>query len=666
MAADQLRPIQPEDLLAIKTVSDVQLSPDGGRVAWMLSGIDAEKDEYCTSIWVGRTDGSEAVQFTCGPGRNSAPRWSPDGSLLAFLSDRGGEAPQLYVIPVAGGEGRKLTSLELGAGPAEWAPDGSRILFAAPVFTETPPQEKEARTRWDMRPRHVTKAHFKLDGAGYILDRRTHLFVVSVEGGGEAQQITAGDGNDNTPAWSPDGRRIAFSRTRTGRADFMLSDIWLLELESGNERRLAENIGRATSPTWSPDARTIACYGTDEQEPGMGDPHWRVWLIPMEGGAPRRLTAGYDRSVFMLLMPQITPGPVWSPAGDSVTFIAADAGRTPIVRASLADGTVRTVVTGARQIMSISERAEAGSIAFIASQPDNPSDIYLCSWDGEVEHTLTQVNGSLLGELDLPRLERRTFASPHGVQCDGWLVHPVKKKGPAPLLVDIHGGPHGFFADAFPLSALYWYVLAGRGWAVLALNTSGSASYDKAFAHSIRGRWGEYDLPEQIASIDALIAEGIADKDRLAVTGYSYGGFMTAWMVGHSDRFKAAVIGAPAVNQESMHGTSDIGMWFCPWEMNGDIFTQRETFRRLSPVNYVDRVTTPTLILQGEADDRCPIGQGEEFFIGLVAAGKAPAEMVRYPGSNHSFRLIGRPSHRLDYYRRLVEWLERYVPGPAR
>jgi dipeptidyl aminopeptidase/acylaminoacyl peptidase len=444
-------------------------------------------------------------------------------------------------------------------------------------------------------------------------------------------------------------------------ADFMLSDIWLLDLDGGNERRIAENIGRATSPTWSPDGATIACYGTDAQEPGMGDPHWRVWIIPLEGGAPRPLTAAYDRSVFMLLLPQITPGPVWSPAGDSVTFIAADAGRTPIVRASLADGAVRQVVSGARQIMSISERAEAGFIAFIASQPDNPTDVYLCNWDGEDERRLTQINGSLLEQLILPRMERRSFTTPNGVPCDGWLVRPVTSDGPAPLLVDIHGGPHGFFADAFPVSTLYWYVLAARGWAVLALNPSGSASYDKAFAHSIRGRWGEYDLPEQFAAIDTLIAEGVVDGDRLAVTGYSYGGFMTAWMVGHSDRFKAAVIGAPAVNQESMHGTSDIGMWFCPWEMNGDIFTRREAFRRLSPVNYVDRVTTPTLILQGEADERCPIGQGEEFYIGLMAVGKAPAEMVRYPGSSHSFRTIGRPSHRLDYFRRLIEWLERYV-----
>ncbi len=215
--------------------------------------------------------------------------------------------------------------------------------------------------------------------------------------------------------------------------------------------------------------------------------------------------------------------------------------------------------------------------------------------------------------------------------------------------------------NAFLHSAFYAYVLAARGWAVLALNPHGSGSYGRAFAHAIRGRWGEHDLPEQLAAVDALVGEGVADPERLAVAGYSYGGYMTAWTIGHTDRFRAAVVGAPVTNLESFHGTSDIGLWFGSFEMGGDLVGHRATYRRLSPVHAADRVTTPTLILHGEADDRCPIGQGEEFFAALVAAGKAPAELVRYPGQSHLFPGTGRPSHRVDFNRRVVEWVERHT-----
>jgi dipeptidyl aminopeptidase/acylaminoacyl peptidase len=227
--------------------------------------------------------------------------------------------------------------------------------------------------------------------------------------------------------------------------------------------------------------------------------------------------------------------------------------------------------------------------------------------------------------------------------------------------LEIHGGPASYAGPAFPLGLLHTYVLAARGWAILQLNPVGSGSYTKAFAYGIRACWGERDLPEQLAAIDALVADGTADGARLAVSGYSYGGYMTSWTITHTDRFKAAVVGAPVVNLESFHGTSDIGPWFGEWEMRGALATHREVYRRLSPINYVDRVTTPTLIVHGEADDRCPIGQGEEFFVGLIAAGRAHAEFVRYPGQSHAFRQSGRPSHRIDVVRRVVDWTERHT-----
>ena len=663
--SDAARAVRLEDLAAIKTVAAVQLSPDGAHVAYTLTEIVLDEDRYRSTIWIGPADGGTPRQLTQGPRRDFAPRWSPDGKTLAFLSDRDGDPPQLYLIAADGGEARKVTALDHGAGRAVWSPDGDRIAFSARVPRESPPADKEARARWKRRPRVVTRAHYKADGSGYIFDAFAHLFVLMVPvdaaARGEAVQITSGDQDDMSPAWSPDGSRLAFSRSRGGIADYQLFDLWVAGADGRGARRLTTEIGRAMSPAWSPDGGRIACYGTDEQEPGLGESLHRVWLVPAGGGAARRLTAGYDRGAVILPRPTPTPGPVWALDGASVTFVAADAGNEHVVRADAETGAVRVVVGGERQVAFADPVAAAARIAFIATDPHVPGDVYVCRWDGAEERRLTRVNEWLLAELALPRVERRTFPATNGESVEGWLVRPPDAAKPRPLLVDIHGGPHSHQGNAFPLGSFYRYVLASRGWAVLALNPTGSSSYGKAFARGIRGAWGERDLPEQLAAVDALVAEGIADGDRLAVAGYSYGGYMTAWTITHTDRFKAAVVGAPIVNHESAHGTSDIGMWFIPWELEGDIVSRRETYRRLSPVHYVDRVTTPTLILHGEADDRCPIGQGEELFIGLIAAGRAPVEFVRYPGASHLFRTTGRPSHRLDCNRRTVEWLERYT-----
>jgi dipeptidyl aminopeptidase/acylaminoacyl peptidase len=358
----------------------------------------------------------------------------------------------------------------------------------------------------------------------------------------------------------------------------------------------------------------------------------------------------------------VNPPPVWSPDGAELTFCAADAGNVHVVRAAVASGHVGTVVGGERQLGGFG--AAGGRLAFTAGTPGDPGEVVVTAWDGSGERRLTAVNEATLGHLGLPRVERRRFASPHGGTVDGWLVRPTTGAGRAPLLVHVHGGPHSFVGNVFPHSAFYGYVLAARGWAVLSLNAHGSGSYGRAFADAIRGRWGEHDLPEHLAAVDVLVAEGVADPDRLAIAGYSYGGYLTAWAIGHTDRFRAAVVGAPVVNLESFHGTSDIGPWFGPYQMRGELVGHRDLYRRLSPIHAVERASTPALILHGEADDRCPIGQGEELFAGLLAAGKAPAQMVRYPGQSHAFPGSGRPSHRVDFVRRVVDWVERYA-GPG-
>jgi dipeptidyl aminopeptidase/acylaminoacyl peptidase len=647
------------DLLEFKTIPELDLSPDGARVAYVVSWIDTEKDEYRATIHVAPTEGGGAAEFTRGPTRDSAPRWSPDGTQLAFLSDRAGEERQIYVMSVRGGEPRQLTRVAGHAGSATWSPDGTKIAFSARTSVDARPEDADARKRWEQRPRHVTKAQYKTDGQGYTFDARSHLFVVDVATG-ETTQLTEGDFEDRAESWSPDGRQIAFSRTRGGKSEYSWSDIWVIDVATRAALRLTENVGRATSPTWSPDGTTIACYGTDAQVAGLGDPMIRVWTVPSHGGQPRRLTERYDRGAMLLPPPVVTPGPMWSKDNGSVTFIAGDHGNMHLVRAAIGDGSTTVVVGGERQVIYASGRAGLG-IAFAAADLAAPSDLYVTAWDGSRERRLTQINKEILSQLAPVHGERRVFASPNGGTVEGWLFLPAERRGASPLLVDIHGGPQSFMGNAFSLTYFYRYLLASQGWAVLALNPTGSGSYGREFAHGIRGKWGDHDLAEQLAAVDQLVAEGVADPDRLAVAGYSYGGFMTSWTIGHTDRFKAAVVGAPVTNQESFFGTSDIGMWFAPWEMGGGITEAREAFRRMSPINYVDKVTTPTLVLHGEADERCPIGQGEELFTGLVAAGKVPTEFVRYPGGSHMFIAQGRPSHRVDFNRRVVDWVTRHA-----
>lgn len=660
MSAASVYQFQPEDILALKSVSDAQISPDGSRVAYVLTEIDAEKDTYRSSIWMVLTAGGSPVQFTRSNGRDSAPRWSPDGSQLAFVSDRDGSPAQLYLMSTQGGEARRLTSLPNGAGPAVWSPDGTRLAFSARVLKDTPPTDKEARERWNQRPKVISHAQFKTDGAGYTYDAVNHVFVVAATGG-EANQITQGINNYLGPAWSPDGKRLAVTRTRDGKADFSVSDIWVMDEDGSNARPILETAGRPSSPSWSPDGQTIACYGTDEQEPGLGEHVLRIWAVRPDGAGRRNLTEAYDRGVNLLSPPLITPGPIWS--ADSQTMLAgfANNGNTHICRISATTGQVDTVVGGARWAQQASVAADGSRLAFIAADSHHPTDVYTCLADGSQEKRLTEVNVTTMQGWTLPMVERRDFKTPHDGSVEGWVILPTNRTRPVPLLVDIHGGPHSFHGTNFPISSWYRYILASRGWAVLTLNPTGSGSYGKEFARGIRGRWGEYDLPEQLAAVDQLIAEGVADPDRLAVIGYSYGGYMTSWTITHTNRFKAAMVGAPVVNQESFYGTSDIGMWFAPWQLKADLITQRETYRRHSPINYIENVTTPTLIMHGEADDRCPVSQGEELFFGLLALGKVPTEFVRYPGASHLMNLNGRPSHRVDYSRRLVDWVERYT-----
>jgi len=610
-----------DDLAGIDVVSEACLSPDGRLVACSVVRLDPERDREIAELSFLPADEGETPPRVA-PVSGRSPRWSPDGGAVAFVDSEGAET-RVYLVEMPAGRPRELVSFAGGTGPAAWSRDGARIAFsAAPVP----------------------------GGARRIA-------VVELETGA-ARVVPGDDGDDDTaPTWSPDGA-LAFARAplrppATGPRSEIL--VWRSGDATG-PRPLPTGLAFAACPSWSPDGDQLACVGTLGPRLGLQDPCLQPWVVPRGGGSARLVAAEGIAGVIVAAAPE---GPIWSADGKRIFFRAASAGRIDAVEVEIEEATAPRVLTDGGQLGSLSSSADGTRLAFVASGLDSPSGAFLYE-EGSGTRRLGDAPG---GDRGLPRLAPRRFPSPHGGELDGWLQGVGSGPAPQPLLVAMHGGPHNFVGPGGQLGHFHRSVLAARGWIVLTLNSSGSGSYGEGFADSIRGRWGEGDLPEYLAAVDRLVEEGLADPDRLAVAGYSYGGYLAAWTVCHTDRFRAAVVGAPIVDVESFRLSSDIGAWYVPWEMAGGPVPDPDRPARLSPLTYAAEISTPTLILHGDADRRCPVGQGEALRDRIAAAGRARVELVRYPGADHLFYARGRPRQRLDYNRRIVEWVERMTLG---
>jgi dipeptidyl aminopeptidase/acylaminoacyl peptidase len=609
------------DLAEISEIAEASISPDGGTVVCCVAGIDPELDRVTSQLRlvpVARTTGA-APELAPLLGR--APRWAPDGSAIALLAEAVGET-ELRTVAVTGGKGRALASFHRCAGPPAWSPTGERIAIAVETA-----------------------------GTG------TRIAVIEAATG--AVEIVPGlDGEeDSAPTWAPDSERLAFARGgRPDRDTSPRSSLQVVRVGGGEHpRRVPTDLAFATCPSWSPRGELLACIGTREPRLGGQDPCLQPWVLPASGGAARLAANGVNG----IVAGPPPEGPLWSADGSTLFFREARAGDIDLVSVGLACSENRRALTSGCQVTSVGAATAAERVAYTTCSSADAGSLHVHDQRGA--RLTLQVDGrSPLRES--PAVVRRRFASPHGHALDGWLQGLDESRSPQPLVVCPHGGPHSFVGSGSQLGHFYRAVLASRGWIVLTLNTSGSGSYGEAFADAIRGRWGEYDLPEHLAAIDSLVEEDLADPERLAIAGYSYGGYMAAWAIAHTDRFRAAAIGAPIANLVSFAEGSDIGGWYSAWELPAD----RERFEALSPVSHAERIATPALILHGEADRRCPIGQSEELHARLLEVGRAAVELVRYPGADHLFYAQGRPSQRLDYNRRIVEWLERWVLGDVK
>lgn len=633
-----------DDLYALRAASDPQMDPDGTQVAYVVTAVDREADGYRSAIWLAPTGEGEPRQLTRGRA-DTCPRWSPDGTALAYLSAGEDGPPQLCVLPMGGGEAEVLTDLPGGAGPPVWSPDATALAFAG--MTDIGPGDAN-------RPVVLDRLAFKADGTGMLHGRQRHLFTVP-RGGGPARQLTFGDFSVSDPVWASDGGRLAFGTARAEDRDLRFSSVvHVVGVDGGRPRALTPADGSLVPYAWHPDGGRLLLAGQQAFSPG----HNRLYTVGTDGAGLTELAPGLDRNV-MVGNPAY-PGAVPRYVGGDVLFCVRERGRVHVLR--LSGDRTDTVIGGDRVVAGMS--VAAGRIAFLAADAGSNGEIHVADLaDPSGERRLTSLFTDALPEVGLFAPVARTFTAPDGTPIEGWVVRDPDVNGATPLLLDIHGGPHNAWGPAFDGMHLYHQTLAAAGWTVLYVNPRGSDGYGEEFWLGVVQGWGRNDEADFGCAVDAMVADGLADPARLAVTGYSYGGFMTCWLTSHGTRFAAAVTGGCVADLVSMTGTSDMGLLLAHDEIGGDPFADPDRFAAHSPIAHVGNVRTPTLVLHGEADDRCPVSQGEQWFTALRTQG-VPTQFVRYPGGSHLFILNGRPSHRVDYNRRVADWVIRHTtPG---
>jgi dipeptidyl aminopeptidase/acylaminoacyl peptidase len=631
----------PTDLFRIQWISDARLSPDGRLVAFTVTRLDEDVDDYRSAIWVVPADGATPPRrFTAGTSKDSAPRWSLDGTRLAFLSDREGGKAQVYVIDITGGEARKLTAISQGAGVPVWSPDGTRLVTVVRTGGE---DDVSQRDKPKTPPaRLITKLKYRANGEGFTYDRRRHLFVVDAATG-VTHQLTDGDWDDTQPAWSPDGHRIAFVSARHHDRDHgHAEDIFVVDAAGGDPVRLTPGGGTCALPAWSPDGQAIAYLGYADAEDAPRNS--RLWLVPAVGGIPRCLTVDFDRHLEIAE----TAAPLWQIDGTALVVGVEERGTVGLIQVHVPDGVVTPLVSGRRSVASYS--IAGTTVAFTASEPHRPAEVYVCTAFGERQ--LSDLNADWRAEVELSEPEHFTVQS-GGFDIDAWVMRPVgfEPGRRYPALVNIHGGPfaqYGWtFFDEFQ-------VQAGAGYAVICCNPRGSSGREEAFARAIVGSPGEPDSADVLAALDeALRCYDFIDATRLGLLGGSYGGYLAAWIVGHTDRFAAAVPERGLYNRYSKDGTSDI--WSGYTYLRVRQWEDPELYWRYSPIAYVRNIRTPLLILHSEEDLRCPIEQAEQLFVALKQM-RREVRFARFPGENHELSRSGKPSHRLQRFGYILDW----------
>jgi len=651
-------PFVPSDLLRLIGASDPRLAPDGETVYFRRTWIDEETDENCGAIWR-VAPGRAAAPFTAGRNDRLA-RIAPDGEQVAFVAERDGAKARIFLIPAGGGEARALGSGYAKIASLEWSPDGTQLAFVAtaPYDAATAPVFLDERSG----ARHIRMLPFKSDADGLLDGIRKHLFVLAIADG-TVRQRTAGAFDVGGWSWSPDGTRIAFSaKIGLPEDDSATADIHIVSLDDGAMRTLTAGCGPLLSPSFSHDGTTLAFIGHQHRDDAGGRFNNELLMLPADGGAIVSLSAELDRTIGDTIASDLRSGaspppPFWSADDREIVVQVSDAGSCDLRAFPRDGGPPRTLVAGARSIFAYTLGGE-GALAIAFTSPAIPAEIALVR-DG-VETVLTDLNPFLAQRMLVP-VRRYRPAAADGTPLDGWYLEPPGATGPLPLVLEVHGGPHAAYGHAFFAE---FQMLAGLGFAVAYGNPRGSQSYGRAYADAITGNWGGIDAADVLTILDGALDCGDIDRARIGLAGGSYGGFMTTWLLGHSDRF-AAGVSMRAVNDfVSEAGASDLG-WFLEREI-GAPERMADGGRKLfenSPMRAARAIDVPLLVEHSERDFRCPVDQGEQLFTLLRRLGKTDVEFVRFTGDGHELSRSGKPRNRLLRLRAIGNWFVRHLHG---
>jgi dipeptidyl aminopeptidase/acylaminoacyl peptidase len=669
------RLITAEDLYHIDLLFEPRLSADGQQVVYCLQRVDQKTEKKYSNLWVVSTETSKPRQFTQGSQSDSSPRWSPDGKMIAFLSNRlDKEKPaQIFLISVDGGEACRLTSIPGEITSLGWSPDGRRLLCTVRK-TDADALEREnddQKKKLGIVERHYNRIFYKLDGYGYLPHERTHLWLVDARNG-KAKQLTDHPIWDELfPSFSPDGQWIVFTSNHSSEPDLQESnDIFLMPVERGKEfpesaRILKTSEGPKWMPTFSPDGKWLAYYGVEDKECGYGYKNTCLWVVPVNGSKPaRNLTGQYD----LHTAPDIINDcgstewmpPIWSLDGQRLYFQAAIHGSTVLKSIGVNGEDVRDVIGEGGAVGAITLDKAQTKVAYYYGQMADPCQVFIRDLaNNDSTHQLTQINQDLLNKLDLSQVDEIWFKGAAQNELQGWIMFPPgfdpKKKYPS--IMEIHGGPVTQYGKFFMHE---FYYLASKGFVVYFCNPRGGRGYGEKHTRAIWGAWGGVDYDDLMAWADFMAEKPYIDKKRMGVTGGSYGGYMTIWMIGHTERFKAAVTQRCVSNLISEWGSSDMN-WVFERELDSEPpFKDLKKWWALSPIAYIGNAKTPTLVIHNEGDLRCPIEQSEQVFVALKRLG-VETEFVRFPDEFHGLSRTGRTDRRIARLNHILRWMEKHL-----